>query len=142
MTQTLDCQTMDNSVMETAVSDEPVTPQPDKPLPVPGRPKGKMPKLPSEEKPKKPKTWADDILAYHRKYYKEKLRYACSCEICGREFASICGYKRHKKDCKSCKIIQQIREESKKRNLEVLDLMCKYKAGDSMGDLLYKVISL
>jgi len=62
---------------ENATADEA---QPVKTTRGPGRPPGKMPK---EEKPRKPKKWADDPLAYHRNYYREKLMHPCSCEICG-----------------------------------------------------------
>ena len=104
----------------------------------PGRPKGKMPK---EDKPRKPKKWADDPLAYHRNYYREKLMQPCSCEICGREFTSICGYKRHKKECKTCKIIQRIKEDTEQRDVSP-DMVLKYREGDDLRDLLIKVISL
>ena len=104
----------------------------------PGRPPGKMPK---EEKPRKVKKWADDPLAYHRNYYREKLMHPCSCEICGREFTSICGYKRHKKECKTCKIIQKIREDAEQRDVSP-DMVMKYREGDNLTDLLIKVKSL
>ena len=141
MLQTLDHETLDKSAMESvmeSVSLKPLTPQPIKA----GRPKGKMPKLPSDEKPKKPKKWADDILAYHRQYYQDKLKHPCSCEICGRAFTSVCGYKRHKKECKSCKIIQQIREEAKRGTVEIPEMVLYYKDGDAVGDILCKMISL
>ena len=65
----------------------------------------------------------------------------CSCEICGREFTSIVGYKRHKKECKTCKIIQKIREDAERRGVSP-DMVMKYKEGDNLTDLLIKVISL
>ena len=139
MLQTLAHETLDTSVMETA-SSKPLTPQPIKA----GRPKGKMPKLPSDEKPKKAKKWADDILAYHRQYYQDKLRHPCSCEICGREFTNTCSYKRHKKECKSCQIIQKIREEANRGTVEIPEMVLYYSDGDGVGvgDILYKMISL
>ena len=104
----------------------------------PGRPKGKMPK---EEQPRKANKWADDPLAYHRKYYREKLMHPCSCEICGREFTSIVGYNRHKNECKTCKIIQKIRGDAEQRDVSP-DMVLEYREGDNLTDLLIKVISL
>ena len=104
----------------------------------PGRPPGKMPKA---EKPRKVKKWADDPLAYHRNYYREKLMHPCSCEICGREFTNICGYKRHKKECKTCKLVQKIRGAAENGNI-VPEMVLQHEGGDTVGDLLYKVINL
>ena len=136
---TIDTMTRDASISvgtdENAVLDEV---QPIKATRGPGRPKGKMPK---EEKPRKPKKWADDPLAYHRNYYREKLMQPCSCEICGREFSSIRGYKRHKKECKTCKIILKIREDAEQRDASP-DMVLQYREGDNLRDLLIKVISL
>ena len=136
---TTDTMTKDTSTdvgsNENATADEA---QPVKTRRGPGRPPGKMPK---EEKPRKVKKWADDPLAYHRNYYREKLMHPCSCEICGREFTSIVGYKRHKKECKTCKIIQKIREDAEQRDVSP-DMVLKYKEGDNLTDLLIKVISL
>ena len=104
----------------------------------PGRPKGKMPK---QKKPRKPKKWADDPLAYDRNFDREKLMQPCSCEICGHEFTSICGYKRHKKECKTFKIIQKIREDAEQPDVSP-ELVLKYREGDDLRDLLTKMISL
>ena len=110
-----------------------------KPTRGPGRPKGAVPK---EEKPRKPKKWADDPLAYHRNYYREKLMHPCSCERYGRAFTSICGYKRHKRECKTCKIVQRIREAAERGNTIAPEMVTLYKETDAIGDLLGKVISL
>ena len=104
----------------------------------PGRPQGPVPK---EDKPRTPKRWADEPLAYHRNYYREKSMHPCSCEICGREITSICGDKRHKRECKTCKIVQ-IQEAAERSNNIVPEMATLYKETDSIGDLLGKVISL
>ena len=60
----------------------------------------------------------------------------------GGGFASTCGYKRQKKDCKSCKVLQQIQDEAKKQNIDVPQMAFHYDAGDSVGGLLHNAISL
>ena len=136
---TTDTTPNDTTTTEGASNDVPVNDrQQVRPPRGPGRPKGKVPK---EEKPRKAKKWADDPLAYHRNYYREKLMHPCSCEICGHEFTSICGYKRHKKECKTCKLLQKIREDAEKRHTMPEMVLC-YSEGDTIGDLLGKIISL
>ena len=64
-----------------------------------GRPKIKPAKIPKTEK-----IWADDPLAYYRKYYQEKIKVHSICDVCQREFTSICALKYHQKNCKKCQI--------------------------------------
>ena len=46
-----------------------------------------------------------------------------------------------RRKCKTCKIIQKIREDAEQRDVSP-DMVLKYREGDTLTDLLIKVISL
>ena len=68
--------------------------------------KKRAPRPRKEKPPKEPrvKKWADDPIAYCKRYYQEKVKKRSVCEICKAEFTSICAYKRHQRHNKSCKL--------------------------------------
>ena len=69
--------------------------------------KKKPTRRPRKEKPPKEprvKKWADDPIAYSKRYYQEKVKKHTVCEICKSEFTSVCAYKHHQKHNKTCKL--------------------------------------
>ena len=69
--------------------------------------KKKSTRRPRKEKPPKEprvKKWADDPIAYSKRYYQEKVKKHTVCETCKAEFTSVCAYKHHQKHNKSCKL--------------------------------------
>ena len=71
--------------------------------------KKKATRRPRKEKlPKGPrvKEWADDAIAYSKRYYQEKAKKHTVCKTCKAEFTSICAYKHHQKHKKSCKLLK------------------------------------
>ena len=69
--------------------------------------KNKRTSRPRKEKPPKEprvKKWADDPIAYTKRYYQEKVKKHTVCDICKSEFTSICAYRYHQKHNKTCKL--------------------------------------
>ena len=68
--------------------------------------KKRAPRPRKEKPPKEPrvKKWADDPIAYCKRYYQEKVKKHMVCEICKAEFGSICAYKHHQKHNHTCKV--------------------------------------
>ena len=90
---------------ETGV--EEVSEERQEPSPTEEKEKKKRAPRPRKEKPPKEprvKKWADDPIAYSRRYYQEKVKKHMVCESCKAEFGSICAYRHHQKHNKSCKL--------------------------------------
>ena len=91
----------------TETSVEEVSEEIREPSPTEEKEKKKRAPRPRREKPPKEprvKKWADDPIAYSRRYYQEKVKKHMVCEACKAEFGSICAYRHHQKRNKSCKL--------------------------------------
>ena len=68
----------------------------------------------------KPKVWANDKIAYFKKYYLANTKCSCMCESCNKEFTSQCALKYHQENCKKCKMLKMERELQELRKIKEL----------------------
>ena len=88
-----------------------------------GRPK-KPPPPPKEPKQGPQSLYLTDRLAYHRKYYSERVRRTTSCDICNKIFNTKYALRRHLITNKTCMVIklstrlEEMQKEEKSTPLE------------------------